>query len=155
MQHILTLARVKPNFLPSINAIILPRILVAVLGAKLSTHFKRIIFVFSVYAVLARNKEMDAQAIDELNSTLKLANNTDTCVKTAKLYKKIWAQSVTGSDSYQKLPVFTANTTRIDRELVVRYYLANCPDWLWYGDDNGCDMRRDLHRLFSAITRRD
>lgn len=135
-----------------VDAITFPRILVALLGSKLGEHFKRIIFVFSVYAVVAKSTNVNKQNIRDINDELKLARNADVCVSSAMIHAKIWNQS-TGSKTYRSLPVLHASISPSDRDTVVNYYLDNCPDWLRYGESNACDMRRDLRRLFRTLTK--
>lgn len=138
-----------------VNSLTLPKLLISMLGSRLSEHLKRIIFVFSVYAVIDKRKGSNQAIICDLNNTLKLAKNAEICFTSAKAHNDIWCHTRMSGSTYSELPVLKASTSRVERDMIAQYYLRNCPDWLRYGDENGCDMRRDLQRLFSAIVTKD
>lgn len=138
-----------------VNSLTFPKLLISLVGSRMSEHLKRIIFVFSVFAVIDKRKGVNQVIIGDLNNTLKLAKNTDICIRSAKAHNDIWAHTCLNGSTYSELPVLKASTSRVERDMIAQYYLRNCPDWLKYGDENGCDMRRDLQRLFSAIVTKD
>lgn len=123
------------------------------LSTSAATRIKRIIFVFSVMRAIDAEHGDDPKAIEDINGRLHLSQNPEMCIASAAASDAIW--SSTDEIRYSDLPVLTAATTPLERELIANYFLRRCPSWLKYGDKNMSDMRRDIQKLFKVIITRD
>lgn len=129
--------------------------LVSHLPKAINERVKRTIFVFSVLAVLDKTATPCEATIRDVNERLRLARTDGICKSSAKAHADIWQHTEIDGTTYNNdLPAFSASTNRVERELLVEYYVRHCPQWLRYGISDHSDMSRDLNRLFNAITTR-
>lgn len=140
---------------PGLSSWSMPQVAVAFTPKGMKEHFKRVIFVFSVLATLDRSRYANERTINEINGRLRLAKAQKLCLASVGMHVSIWKHlGKDGASIYNDLPLMTAASARLERELLCKYYTRHCPDWLRYGTADGRDMIRDLHRLFNALTTR-
>lgn len=141
------------TFVPA--STVVTRTVIGMLSHSLAERMKRVLFVFSVLAAIDKTKGTDDRAIEQINGQLKLAKCPDLCKNSARQRDNLWANASKGKDIVNDFPALSVSTSSIERTMITRYYLKNCPDWIRYGHPSGSDMRRDLERLFNAIVTKD
>lgn len=124
----------------------------SILSKIIPVRTKRLMFVFSVLAVIDENIRHDKVLIEKLNSLLRLPQNPELCQASFAIKSTIW-KGTSGVTSYPDLTdpsMSWLDAYLQDKVAVAERFLRKCPAWLKYGEDSN-DMRRDLDRLFSIM----
>lgn len=140
---------------PGFTALSVPKLFVSLFSDHVASRLRRTIFVFSVLAVIDKEKGTNKDIVSEINFRLKLAHNCSMCHAIGHVYDKIWGHTTAAIGTYNNLSVLKTAWSQSERELIATYYVRHCPDWLRYGTPDGSDMSRDLSRLFTALLVRD